>query len=157
MNNRLKILLAIACVLVVANALKITVFTGKEKSSARDSYEKYFKINHQKNAPSYKAKVVRGLFNGPAAGRFEFKKTTANNKAKIPIQKEIKWPDFKITGIAENEGNKCAFFSGRDYNGMVYEGGEFYEKYRVELITDDSVKIIDMENNITKKYFLEGR
>jgi hypothetical protein len=166
-KSRLNILIGAAGLLLIFNIVK---WTGVWKEGSGDTTEvsatRRLQVDFQKPADAQNAKPARNLFSGGPAG--EYFSQGGNETGYVPGKKANptpaptavsakKWPDFKISGTALNDGKKSAFFSGAAYNGAVNEGDDINEGYKLVAINERDVDITDKTTNETRKFPMEGK
>jgi hypothetical protein len=167
MKSRLNILVAAAVLLLLFNIIK---WSGVWKSGKEDATEsatiRRLQVDFQRPVGPKGVKVLKNIFTGGPAG--EFYSQNGNEtvrpewKNRVAVQAptaipEKKWPDFKISGTALNDGKKSAFFSGPAFSGVVGEGADINDGYKLGSINERNVEITDKITNETRKYSLEGK
>jgi len=158
MNTRMRIFLGIAALLVLANLARFAgIFKPKSGYDSGSYNAQKLNINFQQPGQKEHEKAARNLFN--TINIAAMNQNPAQNAVKITSnaqnQKPASWPQFKVTGIASSEGKQCAFLSGADANGMVYEGDDIKSGYAVTAISAGQIEIINKNTNERKVYYLE--
>ena len=155
MKLRMILLLSAATLLLGANALKYSGIFSRTDAAGPAAELKKISLNYQRPGTKENAQVKNNIFNGEAEDAGTTVQAPPAQKTPTPAPKA--WPHFKVTGVAVNEGKKCAFFSGNEFSGAVNEGAEFGESYVLESIKDNKLVISDKATGEKKTYIMEGR
>lgn len=160
MKTNMKVMIAAAALLAAANVVKWSGVLRDNKGGEAGSFNaRVLEINCQRPGVQGHDGAVRNLFNaetGEYSGRFSGMTARRPAAVKATPVPEIKWPDFKISGVAVNEGRKCVFFTGQGFKGSVYEGSDMNESYRLSAINGRFAEITNKNTNETRKFPLEG-
>jgi hypothetical protein len=166
MKSRLNILIAAAAVLLLFNIVKWSGVLKTGGDETEGTVISRLKLDFQKPADTGNAKPEKNIFSGGPSG--EYFAQGGNDSGYVSHKKNIivavstpvpakKWPDFKISGAALNDGKKSAFFSGNAFSGVVNEGDDINDGYKLTSINERDVDITDKTTNKTRKYPMEGK